>query len=606
MDRHTGALFRELLQLIAPREMLTVSEWTEENRVLFSDTSSMPGKWDLTWAPYQKDMMDAVSDPDVEEVVFMTSAQIGKTEILLNILGYYIDYEPSPMIYMLPTTLLAEAYSKDRIGPMIMNTPVLRVRVREAKSRDSNNTIRHKKFVGGQLSIIGANSAAELSGRPVRIVLCDEVDRFPASAGKEGDPFELVKKRTATFRNRKIIAVSTPTVKGASKIEDLYNKSTMEQWMVPCPRCGHMQIIEFPRLKFPKEPGEKPTMRCEFCEEHFTERDWKNQFVYGEWRGRQQSKSRGFHINELCSPWRSWDDVIEDFKEARKKGEEVFKVWINTSLGETWEERGDSADEDSLNKRREVYGAPLPKGVLLLTAGIDVQDDRFEIEVVGWNRDYESWGIEYKKIFGDLDKPEVWKRLDEYIDGAFQFEDGTRLNIAIACIDSGGHFTTEVYKFCKKLRRRNIYAIKGRGGDGLPFLYSVSKNNSEKVALYILGVDAGKESLLSRLKTAEPGPGFCHFPKETDRGYDFTYFQGLTGEYRVPKMVKGVPKLVWVKKQGVRNEPLDIRNYATAALEIISPVNWGALEGKLAKGINYLEKAPAKRKTGVVNKGVQI
>lgn len=607
IDKKTHRLFQELLKLVAPRPIMTISEWAEEHRFLSSEASAEPGKYRTDRAPYQKGMMDAVSDTDVESVVFMTSAQIGKTEILLNILGYYMDYEPSPILFVLPTKELAEPFSKDRLAPMIRDTATLRDKVKDVKSRNSNNTILHKKFPGGQINIVGANSPSSLASRPIKIILCDELDRFPVSAGTEGDPFELAKKRTTTFRNRKIIAVSTPTTKGISRIEKEYESSTMEQWCVPCPNCNHMQPLEWSRILFPDKKYIKPTMKCVFCDERFEETEWKEQFKNAKWIARKESNKRGFHINELSSTWKTWEEIINDFKEAWKYGEDVFKVWINTCLGESWEEKGDSVDDTSLNARREVYGAEIPKGALILTAGVDVQDNRFEVEVVGWGRDYESYGIEYTKIFGDPAKSEIWNKLEIYLDKTFSFLDGTKLNIAITCVDSGGHFTTEVYKFCKKVKQRKIYPIKGKGGQGLPFIHSVSKNNSEKVSLFILGVDSGKESLVSRLKTTEHGAGFCHFPKEVDRGYDLVYFKGLTSEYKTAKKVNGVPKLVWLVKTGCRNEPFDIRNYATAGLEIISPINFTALENQIAKGVNYMSKKKATKKSnGVLNKGIEI
>lgn len=607
-ERKTLRLFVKIAQVLAPPPELTVSEWADEYRRLSPEASAEPGRWNTDRAPYQRAIMDAVNDAKCEEIVIMSSAQIGKTELILNIIGYYIDYDPSPILVLQPTREMAETFSKDRLSTMLRDTPCLKGKVKDARARDSGNTILHKTFPGGHITMVGANSPAGLASRPIKIVLMDEIDRYPASAGTEGDPINLAEKRTTTFWNRKKIKVSTPTIKGRSPIEEEYLLSSMEEWNVPCPCCGKYQPYEWGRIRF-----SDATMQCKYCLEYIDERDWKS--GTGQWvAAKENTRKRGFHLNELASPWKHWEEIIEDFKVAdreRKLGNiEKLKTFINTALGEPWEERGEAADEDVLIKRRERYMAELPDGVLLVTAGVDVQDDRFEIEITGWGRGYESWGIRYHKIKGNLELDETWDKLEQFLDTELYFENGNSLLIAATCIDTGGHFTSQAYKFLKKMERKQkrIFGIKGMGGEGIPLINKISTNNVEKVRIFILGVDSGKEIIMTRLKTADEGPGYCHFPINSDRGYDETYMKGLTSEQRVVQMKDGRATLKWVKKSGTRNEPLDLRNYSTAAAEILRP-DWNVLESKIKLGINYMKKQSkenVKRRNGVVNRGIQV
>lgn len=590
------SLFAKIAKVVEPPKKLTVSEWADEYRQLSKEASAEPGKWVTDRAPYQREIMDALSDPLVDTVVVMTSAQIGKTELLLNIIGYYVHYDPSPILLLQPTLEMAEAFSKDRLAPMIRDTSVLSERIGDAKARNSGNTLLHKTFPGGHITMAGANSPSSLASRPIRAVLADEVDRYPVSAGTEGDPLMLATKRTTTFWNKKKVYVSTPTIKGASRIEMEYEDSTMEEWHVYCPSCEELQPYEWGRINF-----DSVTMTCKHCGALHQEYEWKAR--KGKWIARfPERKKRGFHLNEMASPWKRWGEIIEDFKTA-KKSTETLKVWVNTALGESWEERGDGQDEEVLFDRREEYGCEVPEGVLVLTAGIDTQDDRFEIEVVGWGEEEESWGIQYKVIYGDLHRPEIWQELDEYLKTEFQFEDGRKIRISCACQDSGGHFTQEVYKFTKPREVRRIFAIKGKGGESVPFVSTVSRNNREKAALFTIGVDAGKETIVSNLKIESEGPGYCHFPSEYEKGYGIDFFKGITAESLVVRMVNGVGKATWVKKSGVRNEPLDVRNYARAALKILDP-NWKLLKSRMAEG-TYVEKQTVKKKKRrILSKGI--
>ncbi|MBG9799521.1 terminase [Brevibacillus laterosporus] len=598
----TFKLFNTIASLWAPPPELTVSEWADRYRRLSSEASAEPGRWYTDRAPYQREIMNAINDPNVEEIAVISSAQVGKSEIILNDLGYFIDQDPAPVMLLQPTLEMAQAFSKDRLAPMLRDSPALKDKVKDVKSRDSGNTQLHKKFPGGHITLAGANAPAALASRPIRIVLCDEVDRYPASAGTEGDPVALVTNRTKTFWNRKHIYVSTPTIKGISKIEALYENSTMEQWCLSCPSCKAYQPLSWNQITFDYDEKMKTASNvlhaCKECGSLHKELEWKN--ADGKWIARQEGlKRRGFHLNELSSPWSSWEKIAEKFKEANealKKGnKEPLKTWINTALGETWEEKGESVDSENLSDRVEEYVADVPPGALILTAGVDVQDDRFEIEIVGWGGGKESWGVEYKVIPGDLKQPHVWNQLGEYLEKTWENHDGTRFHITATCMDSGGHFTDEVYRFCKRRESRRVYAIKGRGEDGIPYIGKPTRAGRIKAALFPIGVNIGKEHIYSRLKVENAGSGYCHFPNDPEKGYDKKYFKGLTSEQKVERFVKGKIKYEWVKKY-YRNEPLDCRNYATAALEIVNP-NFEALA-------KYGGSRQVKNKRRVISKGI--
>ncbi len=616
----TISLFHNIAKILAPPPKLLVSDWADRYRKLSPEASAEPGQWHTDRAEFQREIMNSINDPLIQDIVIKSSAQVGKTEIILNTCGYFMDYDPASIMVIQPTIEMGETFSKDRLAPMIRDTDVLKAKVKEPRTKDSDNTILHKKFPGGHITIAGANSPASLASRPIRILLCDEIDRYPASAGSEGDPVKLGEKRTTTFWNRKRVKVSTPTIAGFSKIDKEYMLGTQEEWNVQCPSCGKYQPYVFKRIEF-----ESIEMKCLYCTEGFTEREWKAQPHKWIAANPNAKRIRSFHLNELISPWKSWEEIIEDFRNAnddfKKTGStESLKVFINTSLGETWEEKGDGgADENDLLKRREVYTADIPDGVLLLTAGVDVQDNRLEVEIVGWGRDYESWGLYKKVINKDPQLESTWLELEELYDTEMYFQNRSGLMIAAMCIDTGGHHTNMVYKFVKAMakKNKNIYGIKGYSNTpGIPLIYKKTKVDIKNIRgavidhtdIWILGVDAGKEDVVARLKIAEPGPGYCHFPSNRDRGYDQTYMQGITSEEKVQRLVKNKMKIVWVKKAGVRNEPLDLRNYAYAAVEILNP-NWANLEKKVENGINYMKRssAPAKKRvSGVRNKGIEV
>jgi len=514
----------------------------------------------------------------------MSSAQVGKTEWLLNIIGYYMDYDPSPMLLLQPTLSMAEAFSKDRLAPMLRDTPALSGCVKSARARDSGNTLLHKTFPGGHITMAGANSPASLASRPVRILLADEVDRYPVSAGTEGDPLSLGGKRTTTFFNRKKVYTSTPTIKGASRIEDAYEKSDKRRYYIPCSHCGELDTFKWANVKWDKDKDgnhdpETTYMVCEHCGGiHYDHDKVKRMLAGGLWIAENETKNTaGFHLNELYSPWKKWAEVVQDFLDAKGDVEQI-KTWTNTSLGETFEEAGDQIDDSYLYGRREIYEKTVPQGAVVLSMGVDIQADRIEAEIVGYGLGEESWNIAYKIFYGDVTQPEVWEELAEMFDYDFEHESGNILHIAATTIDSG-YQTQLVYDFVYKHRNRRVFAVKGVEGGGRPIVsQSIQKKNKSskrKVDLYIVGVDDAKVLLASRLKIAEEGAGYCHFPMERDE----EYFAQLTAEKMITKFRRGFPYREWVKTR-TRNEATDCRIYSHAALKLLNP-NWQALIERL-------------------------
>ncbi len=564
---------------LKPPPELTLSQWADRYRMLSAESSAEPGRWHTDKAPYQREIMDAIGDAHIRRVVIMCAAQLGKTELLLNILGYFMAYAPAPILVMQPTLDMGQTFSKDRLAPMIRDTPVLRGLV-DVKSRYAGNTILKKNFPGGHITIVGANSATGLASRPIKVLLADEVDRYPGSAGTEGDPLSLAQKRQTTFWDKKTVMVSTPVIKGHSRIETEYNQSTREEWNVPCPECGHYQPFVWANLIFDPDDLQKEIVyKCERCGCVANEYRWKQQSQQGRFVAENPgAETRGFHLNTLASTFCGWKEIVQKFivaKEQLDQGNpEGMKVWVNTELGETWEERGEQVEDTELFNRREIYDAVVPEEVLVLTAGVDVQDDRFEVEIVGWGVGKESWGIRYQKIYGDMLKEQVWEDLDAFLQTVWCKKDGTALRIISCCIDSGGHHTDQVYRFTKERYERGVWAIKGKGGAEVPYIRNPTTNNRVKTPLVIIGVDAGKALLYQRLRHNTKGPNYCHFPANEEAGYDETYFKGLTSEKMVVRFRKGRSVTVWELKDSKykRNEPLDLRNYATAALEIANPV----------------------------------
>ncbi len=547
--------------------------------------------------------MDACSDPGVETVVVMSSAQVGKTTFIKAVIGFHVDQDPAPILLLNPTLEMSETFSKDRLAPMVRDTPCLRGKIADPRSRDSGNTLLSKRFAGGHITMAGANSPASLASRPIRIVLCDEVDRYPPSAGTEGDPVNLSFKRSVTFWNRKRVLTSTPTIKGASRIETAYEQSDKRRYHVPCPYCRGFQTLRWAQVKWPEDKPAEAHYKCEHCGSAITDADKIKFLREGEWRaGAEFNGTAGFHLNELYSPWRKFGEVAEDFLAAKKGGRETLKTWVNTSLGETWEEdQGERPDWAQLQARAEPYKVlSVPQGGLFLTAGVDVQNDRLAVKVKAWGRDEESWLIYWGELYGDPSQPGgVWNELDAMLVRNYEHASGALLPITAASVDSG-HHTHPVYNYCRK-REPLVAALKGMGQVGRPVLSRPSVQDvqyqgaviKDGVKLWPAGVDTAKRQIYHRLKLTKPGPGYMHFPQ----GLDDEYYQQLTAEKLVTRYTQGVPHTEFVRAHE-RNEGIDCEVYAYhAAIRAgMGRIDWDKLEQALVHKIAE-QKAGAPAKT---------
>jgi phage terminase large subunit GpA-like protein len=405
---------------------------------------------------------------------------------------------------------------------------------------------------------------------PVRYLFLDEVDGYPGDVGGEGDPVAIAEKRTTTFPRRKIFLVSTPTIKGISRIEKEYLASDQRRYFVPCPECGNMDWIRWENIRWEEKKPQTAKLACVACGSLIEEWHKTEMLAGGEWRATAEGDGRtvGFHLSGLYSPigWNSWSDCVAEFLQSK---EDPFKLrtWINTVLGETFEERGDSVDPMSLMARVEAYPAEVPNGVGILVAAVDVQGDRLEVFVKGYGAAEESWLIASTQIHGDPAKEETWFELDQFLQTKFTHESGQELSIERVTVDTGGMHTEAAYRYCRARYGRRVFAIKGGGDQGKPLVARPSRHNRYRVPLFVLCVDTGKETVYSRLRIGTPGPGYMHLPDWIDK----EYIDQLTAEKAIRKYVKGRGAVKeWVKLRE-RNEALDAEVYCLAALNIYGP-----------------------------------
>lgn len=527
------------------------------------------------------------------------------SDIMNNVLGRYAHLDPCAVMMIQPTIELAQDYSKSRISPMIRDTKVLSQVFYEtksedgAKTRDGKNTILSKLFPGGRLIMCGANSPAGLASRPVRVLLADEVDRFPDSAGTEGDPVDLAAKRMTTFWNRVMGLFSTPTNEGSSRIDVEYQTGTQEEWQHECPNCGEYHLIRHTEMECETEEhkdakGRKIVVvndvkwRCPDCGSIFSEDEMRKvpQKYISKNPAALHNGIRSFFVNGFTSPWLTWNDIMREWLEA--KGDPTReKVVMNTRFGESYAQQGAFEDYQQFIRRREKYGADLPDGVLLLTGAVDTQDNRLEYEITGWGYGEECWGICKGVILGQPDNKATWDALDVVLDKVYRFKNGTGLKVARAFIDSGGHYTSKVYEYCEKNFSKQRFAIKGTAGTpGIPLNYKIGKASGSKIPLVMLGVDDGKQQVMNRLAIEEPGAKYFHFPLDEEflgtRGYDELYFKGIISEHKKKVKRKGVIHEIWEPTAGVRNEPLDLRVYNLACMNSMHP-DWDRL-AEVVKG----------------------
>jgi len=612
-----GALLK-VLESFRPPPRLRLSEWADRHFFLSPESAADPGRWRTL--PYQREPMDVITDPRVDQITFMKSARIGFTKVLDATVGYYMHQDPCPIMVVQPTIEDAQGFSKEEIAPMLRDCPVLHALVPEPKTRDSDNTILHKIFRGGSLTIVGANSGRGFRRVSRRVVAFDEVDGYPLSAGVEGDPIKLGIRRTEYYWNRKIIAGSTPLLSGLSRIERLFLAGDQRRYYVPCTQCGAMDFFVFQRehadegepaghfMHWPKGRPEDAHFVCRTCGGMIEHKDKRAIVTAGEWRSHAPFTGHAsFHIWAAYSfsPNATWGQLAAEFLEANTGGPEQLKTFVNTVLGETWVERGEAPDWERLYGRREKYQiGSCPPGVLFLTAGVDVQKNRFVYEVIGWGRGKTSWSIDYGILEGDtsdLSPSGPWPQVDALLNRTYQAHTGAPLPILRLAIDSG-NFTQIVYSWARRHPLTRVIAVKGVEHSNVlvsaPSPVDVSANGKKLKRGYRVWHVTGsiaKSELYGFLKLAIPTdearaagavdpPGLCHFPE-----YGEEFFKQLTAEQLVRKRTKtGFIKLEWQPIPGRENHALDARVYGRAAAAVVgldrfTESDWATLERSIGQ-----------------------
>lgn len=621
MKSQTKTVLKTAIRKAIPTSGSKVSQWADSYRWL-SSSSAEKGRWKTKRAPYQRAIMDCTNEYGIREIVLMTSAQVGKTEMLQNIFGYGVHIDPAPAMLVYPTLELAESYSKNKLAPMIESTPVLKDAFNDPKSRDSGNTILHKTFVGGFVIIAGANSPTMLRSHSIKRVLMDEIDEFPDDCGGQGDPCMLAEERANTFVDRIIVKCSTPTIKDESRIEADYERSDKRKYHVPCLHCGALQVLQWKQVRFDKDNPDDAWYECEHCFAHI-DHDEKAEMLKEEngacWIAEKPFKGiAGFWLNALYSPWLTWGDIVRKFLKCQNADgsfdKEKLKTFTNTALSETFEEDATQSEFGSLESRAESYPAEVPNGVVVLTAGIDVQGDRLEMTVWGHGLDKEKWVIDHYRLYGDPSLATLWDEdLKSKLTREYISENGEVYRILAAAIDTGGHNTDDAYAFIKRNPARRWYAVKGSNTYGKPIVSKptkVNKSGFTRLNLWTVGTDTAKDAIYAGLRLERPTvvegedemltvPGYVHLPNnaeninnvEVEKGKSSLkdFIKQLTAEKKIAKLSRGYTLKVYHKLKGRRNEALDCAVYAFAALEILNP-DYRAL---IAERQKKSSKAPA-------------
>ncbi len=565
----------ELARAARPRRRLTVSEWADAHRVLSPKGASEPGPWRTSRTPYLREIMDCLSARSpVRRIVFMKSAQVGATECGLNWIGYVLHHAPAPMLVVLPTLEVRKRWVRQRLEPLLTETPVLASIFDARRRRDGANAEDIKDFPGGMLVLGGANSPASLASMPIKYVLCDEVDRFPWEVGQEGDPLGLIDERTKTFPRRKVMLVSTPTVAEASRIEEEYLRTDRRRYHVPCPHCGEWLVLRWSQLRWDRALT-RAVYVCEHCGSEIEERHKPEMLAAGRWVAEDPSRPadvRGYHINGLYAPLglgHSWLELAREFVQVHDDKAKL-KRFVNTALGETWEDRSRDVSPRELASRAEDWPSRLaPPGCMILTLGVDVQDDRLALLLTGWGRGETCYVLDWLELPGDPARPALWSRLSEYLHTPVESAWGRPLRISAAAIDTGGHHTHDVYAFVRQTGDRRIMAVKGASTPGKPILSPRPKPQDvnwrgrtipKGVRLWIVGTDTAKSTLFSRLagdRDQPPEDRLVRFASDLDDDF----YRQLTAEAFDPE------KNRWVLRRGRRNEALDCWVYACAAAQ---------------------------------------
>ena len=594
---------------LAPDPLLSVSEWSEKHRMLAARASAEPGRYRIARTPYMRDIMDALSPADpARRIVFMKAAQVGATEGANCFIGFIIHQAPGPALAVQPTVELAKRNSRQRIDPLIEESAALRSLVRPARSRDSGNTMLSKEFAGGILIMTGANSAVGLRSIPARYILLDEVDAYPASADEEGDPVTLAEARSLTFAHRrKVLLISTPTVRGFSRIEREYEASDQRRYFVPCPHCGHAQVLVFERLRWEKGKPETAAYHCASCETPIAEHHKTAMLAAGVWRATGTAadpSTIGFHLSALYSPvgWLSWEAIARAWV-AAQGNDEAIRAFRNTILGETWVESGEAPDWQRLYDRRERWPAgTVPAGGLFLTAGADIQKDRFEVDVWAWGRGLESWLIDHIVIEGGPERAEPWAALDRLLGQVWPHENGATLTLAKLAIDTG-YEPTAVYGWARRTGISQVAPVKGTDGFNRSSpvsgpTYVDASDGGRRLRrgarLWTVAVSTFKAETYRFLRLERPTgeeraegqtypPGTVHLPHWVE---DEWLKQFVAEQLVTVRTRRGFARLEWQKLRE-RNEALDCRVYARAAAWIAGADRfperrWRRMEAALA------------------------
>jgi phage terminase large subunit GpA-like protein len=597
-------IFRDAIRAAIPDTNLTASQWADTYRRV-SQGPLAGQRWKTNRVPYFREILDCVTDPRVKEIVLWSSSRVGKTEgFLNNVIGYFMHIDPCPIMMVQPTLDMAEKYSRDRLTPMIRETEVLRDLVDDPRARDSGNTVLHKQFRGGHISIVGANSAAGLRAEDIRLLCLDEVDEYPISAAGQGDPIRLARVRTRNFRalgDALILTTSSPTTKGFSRIEKAYHLSDQRMIYVQCPGCGEFQLPQWSNVHW-TDLELKPSQAvyvCELCGDMIEGAEKDEMFRNYQWRAHADFNEStgvvGFKLNGIASTFISLGDMAEELTEAKRaKSNEMIQVWVNTTLGELWEPE-DWIDAEELNFSTEEYAAPVPAGVLQLTFGADVQLDRIEVEVTGWGHGDERWLIDYRVFFGNPREypSKIWEDLEDFLMSEYQHELGVPMNLTAGGIDS--HYATDsVYRFCKAHTRRRWFACIGSSKPGKPIAPPKwSLAGVMKVKLFTVGTESAKDKIFASLKVGrgekdQPGgPNYYHLPENLCTK---DYLGQLCSEKAITVFHLGYSKRRYEKiHAGARNEALDCAVYSTFAKEYYN-ADYKKLERRLLQLVEYTTK----------------
>jgi phage terminase large subunit GpA-like protein len=585
------ALLERVLARFAPPPMLSVSEFSDQEIVV--TTGPLAGThWQTDYAPYQRGILDAFHEPGVQIVVVQGSSQWGKTACAVNVVAYHIAHDPCTILVVEPTVdPMAKDFARNRLEPIIAASAVLAEVVSKKRAKDSSNTILTKTFRGGAIAIGGANSAASLASRSVRLLVLDEIDRYPPELPGEGNTIAIALKRTTAYgRRRRVLMLSSPTLRDAP-IHAWFQRGDQRRFHVPCPTCGGMFAYAWMQVRWTDDDPATAHIHCPHCDHGLDDVERVAVLGNGEWVAdepeRRDRSVVSFHLWEAYSPLSSLSAIVSTFLQARtdqKRGDpSTMHTWQNTTLGEPIEpDQGDGVEPHALLVRRETFTAPAPDGVCLLTMGVDVQDDRLELLVIGWGPGEESWIVNRDTLGGDTSQPDPWRALDDVLDREYLHANGSGLAVQATCIDSGGHRTTMVYDYASRKAARRVFAIIGRDGQR-PIVSSPSPRrwggHQRQVPLYTIGGDAAKALWLSRLNVTEKGRGYVHLPL-TD-WCDEELAAQLTSERLLTRFSKGVPVQVW-KKMRPRNDALDCAVYALAALRLVHPdldALWARMHG---------------------------